>query len=168
MFDGKLEVQSEPGKGSRFFFTIEAKINHSWRQYIEEAKPREKSPLTGLRILLAEDNQINMAIARKFLQKWGIEVSEACNGKEAVDKFTQAEYDLVLIDLEMPEMDGATAMREIRKMNRSVPIMAFTAAVYDNMHIDLLAKGFNDFIHKPFRPEDLHDKIKRLVMEETS
>jgi CheY-like chemotaxis protein len=62
-------------------------------------------------------------------------------------------------------MDGATAVREIRKLNTSIPAVAFTAAVYDNMQADLLQKGFTDFIHKPFRPEDLHAKISFLVDE---
>ena len=70
---------------------------------------------------------------------------------------------MLLIDLEMPEMDGATALREIRKFDQQVPILAFTAAVYDNIHTDLIQKGFTDFIHKPFRPEDLHDKISMQV-----
>ena len=65
----------------------------------------------------------------------------------------------------MPEMDGASAVREIRKINTAIPVVAFTAAVYDNMQADLLRKGFTDFIHKPFRPEDLHAKISFLVDE---
>jgi CheY-like chemotaxis protein len=63
----------------------------------------------------------------------------------------------------MPEMDGPSALKEIRQFNTSVPAMAFTAAVYDNMENDLLKKGFIDYIHKPFRPEDLHNKIASLV-----
>jgi CheY-like chemotaxis protein len=59
----------------------------------------------------------------------------------------------------MPEMDGAEALREIRKIDSEVPVMAFTAAVYEDMYADLKEKGFTDFIHKPFRPDDLHNKI---------
>jgi CheY-like chemotaxis protein len=72
-------------------------------------------------------------------------------------------YDLVLLDLEMPVMDGPSAVVEMKKINASVPALAFTAAVYDNMYEDLRAKGFNDFIRKPFRPEDLHQKIREYV-----
>src|SRR6478736_1907071 len=108
MLEGRLEVDSEPGKGSRFFFDLELKINHTWRQYIEEQKPKGKSLLAGVKLLIAEDNMINMAIARRFLSKWGIDVTEAANGKEALEKFRQYHYDLLLIDLEMPEMDGIT------------------------------------------------------------
>jgi len=78
--------------------------------------------------------------------------------------FSRNTYDLLLIDLEMPEMDGTQAVAEIRKTDTDIPIIAFTAAVYDNMHEDLLKKGFTDFMPKPFRPEELHKKILQLTM----
>ena len=135
------------------------------RMYISDGKSRELSQLTGVRVLIAEDNPVNMSIAKRFLTKWGIEVGEATNGREAVELFRKEHFHLMLIDLEMPEMDGATALREIRKFNSSIPAIAFTAAVYDNMQLDLLKKGFMDFVPKPFRPEDLHGKISVLLME---
>src|SRR5262249_36955661 len=95
--------------------------------------------------------------------KWGIEVKEAYNGREAVELFAKDRFDLVLIDLEMPEMDGATALSEIKKINPSIPAIAFTAAVYENMRADLISKGFKEFVPKPFRPEDLHNKISTLI-----
>jgi len=164
MFGGTLEVTSEQGKGSCFYFTIELKINHDWKQYINEQKPKEETALQGIKLLIAEDNFVNLSIAKRFLNKWGVNVAEAVNGIDAIEKFKQGEYDLLLIDLEMPEMDGTTALKEIRKINKSIPAVAFTAAVYDNMHVDLLSKGFNDFIHKPFRPEELHSKIYNLLI----
>jgi signal transduction histidine kinase/ActR/RegA family two-component response regulator len=159
MFSSELQVESSVGKGSVFQFTVEWKINTSRKMYINEDNTRDLRQLDGTRILLAEDNPVNMAIARRFLKKWGIELTEAVNGQLAVDAFKQGEFDLVLLDLEMPEMDGATALKEIRKLNPEVPVLAFTAAAYDNMLVDLLQKGFVDFIPKPFRPEDLHGKI---------
>ncbi len=163
MFGGDLQVFSSQHEGSKFLFSIELKINHDWKQYINEEKPKDFSSLTGVKLLIAEDNHVNMSIAKRFLNKWGVDVSEAVNGLEALEKFKQGNYDVLLIDLEMPEMDGTTALKEIRKINRIIPAVAFTAAVYDNMHVDLLAKGFNDFIHKPFRPEELHNKIYNLI-----
>jgi len=159
MFNSELQVESSVGKGSVFQFTVEWKINTSRKMYINEDNTRELRNLDGTRILLAEDNPVNMAIARRFLKKWGIELTEAVNGQLAVDAFKNGEFDLVLLDLEMPEMDGATALKEIRKLNPEIPVLAFTAAAYDNMLVDLLQKGFVDFIPKPFRPEDLHGKI---------
>ncbi len=131
--------------------------------YINEEKAKDLHPLDGTRILLAEDNPVNMAIAKRFLQKWGVELTEAVNGKLAVEAFKKGEFDLLLLDLEMPEMDGITALAEIRKLNQVTPAIAFTAAVYDNMRADLITKGFRDVVSKPFRPEDLHTKICRLV-----
>jgi PAS domain S-box-containing protein len=162
-FNSDLLLESEEGKGSAFHFTVELQVNENRPRYIHEDTSVPLHQLPGIKILVAEDNPVNLSIAKRFLNKWGIVVTEAVNGKEAVEKFRKEEFDLLLIDLEMPEMDGATALKEIRKLNNNIPIVAFTAAVYDNMQADLLQKGFTDFIHKPFRPGDLHSKISYLV-----
>jgi signal transduction histidine kinase/CheY-like chemotaxis protein len=162
-FNSDLLLESEEGKGSAFHFTVEFKINADRKRYINEDNFKLLESLEGVRVLIAEDNPVNLSIARRFLTKWGIQVQAATNGREAVDLFRKGDFDLALIDLEMPEMDGATALKEIRKLNTTIPIVAFTAAVYDNMQADLLQKGFTDFIHKPFRPEDLHSKIRYYI-----
>ncbi len=164
-FNSDLYLESEENKGSTFHFTMELKINENRRMYISDGKSRELLPFNGVRVLIAEDNPVNMSIAKRFLNKWGIEVAEATNGREAVEIFKQGHFHLMLIDLEMPEMDGASALREIRKFNFDAPAIAFTAAVYDNMQVDLLRKGFIDFVPKPFRPEDLHGKISALLVQ---
>ncbi len=158
-FNSELHLESEVGKGTTFHFTMELFINANRKMYINDDRSKSLSTLDGVQILLAEDNPVNLSVAKRFLQKWGIQVTEAVNGREAVEKFRPGMFDVLLIDLEMPEMDGATALKEIRKIDSNVPIIAFTAAVYDNIHADLIQKGFTDFIHKPFRPEDLHNKI---------
>jgi signal transduction histidine kinase/CheY-like chemotaxis protein len=163
LFHGDLLLKSEEGKGSTFYFTLELAINENRKMYINEDRVKQLTVFNGVKVLVAEDNAVNMAIARRFLTKWGIEVHEACNGKEAVEIFRQVSFDLILIDLEMPEMDGVTALTEIRKINDKIPAIAFTAAVYDNMRADLIQKGFMEFVPKPFRPEDLHDKIATLI-----
>ena len=163
MFNSELVLESEEGEGSMFSFALELRINEGRKAFINEEKARSLQMLTGVRVLIAEDNPVNLSVAKRFMSKWGIEVHEATNGREAVEKFGKNEYDVLLIDLEMPEMDGVTAVKEIRKVNSTIPAVAFTAAVYDNMQSDLLQKGFTDFIHKPFRPEDLHAKISFLV-----
>jgi signal transduction histidine kinase/CheY-like chemotaxis protein len=164
LFSGDLLLQSEEGKGSTFYFTLELEINENAKMYINDEKVKQLPAFNALRVLIAEDNHVNMSVARKFLTKWGIEVHEAINGLEAVEKFRCGHFDLVLIDLEMPEMDGITALAEIRKVHPSVPAIAFTAAVYEDMRIDLIKKGFMEVVPKPFRPEDLHNKIQKLLL----
>ncbi|HWB90617.1 MAG TPA: ATP-binding protein [Puia sp.] len=164
LFSGDLLLQSEEGKGSTFYFTLELEINENAKMYINDEKVKQLPAFNALRVLIAEDNHVNMSVARKFLTKWGIEVHEAVNGLEAVEKFRCGHFDLVLIDLEMPEMDGITALAEIRKVHPSVPAIAFTAAVYEDMRIDLIKKGFMEVVPKPFRPEDLHNKIQKLLL----
>jgi len=163
LFHGELMLESEESRGSTFHFTLKLAINENRKLYINEEKVKHLAMFPGIKVLVAEDNAINMSIARRFLTKWGIDVKEAYNGKEAVELFGKHQFDLVLIDLEMPEMDGLTALGEIRKINPSIPAIAFTAAVYDNMRADLIQKGFREFVPKPFRPEDLHNKISTLI-----
>ncbi|MFI5193127.1 MAG: ATP-binding protein [Chitinophagales bacterium] len=163
LFHGELQLESEEGRGSTFHFTLKLTISENRKRYINEDKVKQLCTFPGVKVMVAEDNAINMSIARRFLNKWGIEVKEAYNGKQAVELFSQHKFDLVLIDLEMPEMDGITALGEIKKINPAVPAIAFTAAVYDDMRADLLRKGFMEFVPKPFRPEDLHNKISILL-----
>jgi signal transduction histidine kinase/CheY-like chemotaxis protein len=167
MFNSELMLESEPGKGSRFHFAIELPVNENRKLYIHEDTNRQLASLEGIHVLIAEDNKANLSIAKRFLTTWGIQVTEAVNGREAVERFLEGDFDVMLIDLEMPEMDGASALREIRKHNQRVPAIAFTAAVYDNMQLDLLEKGFSDYIHKPFRPRDLHAKIEMQLQKKS-
>jgi signal transduction histidine kinase/ActR/RegA family two-component response regulator len=161
---GELMVRSLPGKGSEFHFTINLRISKNRRAILQPEKENVLIALTGLRILIAEDNPVNLIVAKRFLQKWGVQTDEAVNGLELLELYRRNDqYDLLLIDLEMPEMDGAQAVAEIRKTNTYIPIIAFTAAVYDNIQADLMQKGFNDFIPKPFKPEVLHRKIRQLT-----
>ena len=98
-------------------------------------------------------------VVKRFLAKWNATVLEAVNGLEAVRMYAEKKPDILLVDLEMPELDGAGVVAYIRKTEKDIPIIAFTAAVYDHMQADLIDKGFNDFIPKPFRPEDLKQKL---------
>ncbi len=163
VFNSELILKSEEGKGSQFVFTLDLPINENRKAYITGKTDKVLTSLRGVRVLVAEDNKVNMAVIKRFLEKWGVEISEAENGKIAVNLFTKGGYDLLLFDLEMPEMDGASALKEVRKVDNDVPIIAFTAAVYDNMQIDLKEKGFTDFIQKPFRPDELHKKISSYI-----
>jgi signal transduction histidine kinase len=160
IFGTTLSVQSEPGKGSRFSFSPVFTVTENKNEPVKKTEPVYKS-LKGLKILVAEDNKINMLITRKFLLKWEADITEACNGEEAIELCRNKVFDLILLDLEMPGADGFTALAEIRKQHPAIPAIAFTASVFENIEEALLQKGFNDYILKPFTPHDLNVKLYR-------
>lgn len=168
LYGGKLEVDSKPGQGSCFYFTIQLGMQNEQKNYVNENAVKELKSLKGVRILLAEDNPINMMIAKAVLDKWEIKLTEAVNGKIALEKYNDEDYDLLLLDLEMPEMDGFELLDNIRKRNPNIPAIAFTAALFENMQAHLINKGFTDYVQKPFRPEDLHAKIAQYVNVKTA
>lgn len=123
--------------------------------------------LQGVRILLVEDNAIIQIMVKKILESWGVTLGIAHNGREAIDIIQSRNFDLILMDLQMPEMDGLTATRTIRSWQdsyfKNLPILALTAAATSDAHQDVLAAGMNDFVVKPFQPETLFEKITRYV-----
>jgi signal transduction histidine kinase/CheY-like chemotaxis protein len=159
MYNGTLTVQSAPNQGSCFSFTLELPYDQRAAAYVKENAFTETPDLKGLRILLAEDNKINMMVAVRFLAKWNARITQAENGVQALEVYQKESFDLLLLDLEMPEMDGYELIKKVRELNAQIPAIAFTAAVYDNMLHDLKQHGFTDYLQKPFRPEDLYRKI---------
>jgi PAS domain S-box-containing protein len=158
---GQLVAESEFGKGSTFKFNITLGIGDVYNTI--DTQILFLKPFKGYKVLLAEDNPINMLVAKKFLTKWNLKVDEAANGSEALALYHKNQYDILLIDLEMPEMDGKEAVRRIRETDTEIPIIAFTAAVYSDMEEDLLRRGFSGFVSKPFKPEQLHSKMHSLL-----
>jgi len=149
---------SEPEQGSRFYFTLNLPFSRH-AAVVPKEKGKGLQKLTGVRILLAEDNAVNMKIATRFLHSWGATTYTAENGKAAWELFQQQSYDLLLIDLEMPLMDGKQLLAKVRDINKDIPAIAFTAAVYENMYEDLRRHGFSSYLHKPFRPDEMHRNI---------
>jgi len=158
LFDSQLNVNSTYGEGSEFYFTLQLAL-HLESTTVTETTADPIKDLTGLRVLVAEDNIVNMLVLRNFLKKWNVTFDEVTNGAEALTQFNNQEYDIILLDIEMPVLDGYTAIKEIRKMDMEIPVVAFTAAFYDDMQNDLLARGFSDHLHKPFKPNDLYSKL---------
>jgi signal transduction histidine kinase/CheY-like chemotaxis protein len=156
---GAIYLNSEEGKGSNFYFMITLPVYDRQDDDTDEKKIISMDSLKNIKVLIAEDNPVNMVIAKRILQKWGVKVDEAINGKLALEKVEKENYDLILVDLEMPEMDGKTAVRKINLLKKDIPSLAFTASVYENMKQDLLQTGFTDYILKPFKPEELYRKI---------
>ena len=118
----------------------------------------------GLRVLVAEDNVVNQTIVRKLLEEAGCLVDVASNGRQAVSQWEDGEYDLLLMDCQMPELDGFEATREIRKRETAgerVPIIAITANVLDKDRVHCFAAGMDDFLSKPLRLDQLQDAVSR-------
>ncbi len=157
LMGGELKVESIADEGSRFYFQVTLPVQAEIQKMYVEANTMtyDDSKLKNMKVLVAEDNPINMMIVTKFLDKWEVAYGKARNGTEAVSLFRTGEYDMVLMDLEMPEMDGYGALAEIRKINPNIPAIAFTAAVFDDMKSNLMKSGFDGYLQKPFRPEDL-------------
>lgn len=162
LMNGKMILESEKGEGSNFYFTVELPLIKKERVTGAGTTADMLSisaKMKNFKILVAEDNPINMIVARKMLQKWGVQITEAVNGADAVEKFNKGHFDLVLLDLEMPEMDGRQAAKMITEASPVTPVIAFTAAFYENIREDLKQYGFTGYMPKPFRPEDLYQKI---------
>ncbi len=161
LFGGKMYVQSTPGEGSNFYFVIG--LPALAKTETGNDTPITEKKLADLKVLVAEDNNINMLVVKRFLQKWNVTVTTAVNGKEAVDHFSQDHFDLVLLDLEMPEMDGRQAAKHIKAASPKTPIIAFTAAFYENIQNDMKEYGFSDYLPKPFKPDDLYKKLIQFI-----
>jgi len=158
-----INLQSQPGKGSSFKFEIEFKRSAA-KEIIDRAEQTSNAvSLKGLKVLLAEDNKINVVLARQLMKQWQVECDVAENGLIAVEMVKKKDYDLVLMDLQMPEADGYEATRMIRTLQerkyQSLPVIALSAAALSEEKEKVYQSGMNDFVTKPFRPEDLFEKL---------
>ncbi|MEM6735922.1 MAG: response regulator [Bacteroidota bacterium] len=166
MINSEIYLDSEVGQGTRFWFELsfikaEIKVEDNITQ--EETESRV---IGGKKILLVEDNQMNIIVAEKFLKKWRIEVDIAYNGAEAVAKAEHNIYDLILMDLQMPIMDGYQATILIRKFDQDTPIIALTASALLKVRQEVIAAGMNDYVTKPFDPAELKRKIANYIKSE--
>jgi CheY-like chemotaxis protein len=164
---GAIAMESKPGEGSTFTFAINfTAAEKASRDQLTETTETYKG-LEGKRILVAEDNKINFFVANKFLVGWGVIVSHAENGQLALNMLEEEEYDLILMDLHMPVMDGIEATRIIRNSDnpaiRLIPIVALTAAIMSENHDKIDELNINDYVLKPFKPHDLFSRILKHV-----
>ena len=164
MMGGTLAVDSILGSGSEFHFTVGL---HLANQAVDTAAPRPAAPakLGDLRILIAEDNPVNQEVAATMLRRRGHHVDIVGNGREAVDILLRQSYDVVLMDLQMPILDGLQATAEIRanESGTRVPIIALTANAASGERERCLAAGMDDYVAKPFRAIDLITAVEHAV-----
>ncbi|MFQ5562072.1 MAG: response regulator [Parvularculaceae bacterium] len=160
-FDGYL---IKPVRQSSLHAQITGAKSESAPSTAGAAPDKKSGPAKKLRILLAEDNQINAVLAVALIKRAGHSVDVAANGAEAVTAVRNAPYDLVLMDMHMPEMDGLEAARRIRKLEddaRDTPIVALTANAMAHDRQKCLSAGMNDFLSKPFDPDDLEELLDK-------
>ncbi|HLN19835.1 MAG TPA: PAS domain S-box protein [Bacteroidales bacterium] len=165
---GQISLDSEPGKGSSFTFDLPFGIVERGTVNKSVETDESYSGLEGKKILVAEDNKVNFFVANKFLTNWGVKVTHAENGQLALDFLKEEEFDLILMDLHMPVLDGIEATRIIRNSTdekiKNIPIVALTAAIMSESHDKIENLKINDYVLKPFKPHDLFDRIKKNIL----
>lgn len=168
---GSVDVKSTPGEGSTFIVTLKyARTPERMLMQEEHPNTQQDSSLDGKRILLAEDNEMNQMLVKRVFEKWNFELDMAPNGKIAVDKLAAEHYDLVLMDVQMPEMDGYEATKYIRTKlppeKANIPIIAMTAHAIVGEAEKCISAGMNDYISKPFNRAVLYEKISAQLRKQ--
>ena len=164
MMGGDLDFESEEGRGSTFWFEIKASPAELPDQIAEH--DFSDAPLTGLRVLVVDDNRTNRIIGVKSLEALGAWAMAADSGRAAIEAVGRERFDLSLMDINMPEMDGLEATRRIRALGAfaaAIPVIALTADVMDHHQNTYLAAGMNGVVPKPFSPAQLLSEIARIA-----
>ncbi|WP_298554919.1 response regulator [uncultured Algibacter sp.] len=168
LFDSKIELDSEVDKGATFGFVVRFEIDFKAIEHIKSKKVNKIFSTTdseNIKILIAEDNKINQIVTSNLLKKHNFKFDIVENGLEAVEAFKNDNYDLILMDINMPKMNGNQATIEIRKIDRHLPIIALTASNQDELNENILDIGFDDIITKPFDNELFFNTINNLLKQ---
>ncbi len=172
LMGGKLSIESEPGSGSTFSFEINYPAGSAERMQQQKSSEQiDGSILNGLKILLTDDNDYNRIVARDTLtSKANVEIIEALNGEDALEKLNQNDFDLVLMDVQMPVMDGYEATRNIREKfatpKNQIPVIALTSSVIRRDLDKCRQAGMTDYIPKPFKTSQLISAIAKATGRE--
>ncbi|WP_426668344.1 ATP-binding protein [Mucilaginibacter sp. McL0603] len=166
----QMSVLSQPGIGSEFSFNLEFPVSTETATELAEKQPlvlNGNEGMNSLRVLIAEDNLVNVMLMKKLFSKWGITPTIAENGERAVEIAQYGNFDIILMDLQMPVMNGFDAAVEIRKIRdpkkANTPIIALTASALLDIKERVFSSGMNDYVSKPFKPDELREKMQNLV-----
>jgi CheY-like chemotaxis protein len=165
MHGSRIAVESDPGKGTIFSFPLRLVIAPADGESAMEHNATNERWLHGMRVLVADDNAANLFVLSGLLRLWGVDLDVSTNGREAVERVFEGCYDLVLMDLRMPGLDGFAATRRIRAEPRfaHLPIFAISACDPAGQQGKLEAAGFTEFIGKPILPAVLFAKLARFA-----
>ena len=161
LMGGDIKVNSSLNQGSVFAVTIPCEISS-----VERVEPTEAQVLPVSlegEILLVEDNEVNALVAATMLESIGLNVSIAVNGQKAVELANQQTYDLILMDIQMPVLDGYSATGKLREMGVDTPIIGLSANVLEEEEQKAFAMGMNDYLHKPIEKSALHEKVAHYL-----
>jgi CheY-like chemotaxis protein len=162
VMNGRVLLESEPGIGSRFTVFLPLKSETGKQEPSNEESNGGALPDVA-RILVAEDEGVNRLYMRTFLEREGWDIDEAANGVEAVSLARKNKYDLILMDISMPRMDGLEASALIRETQPFVPIIAITAHAYEEDRQRILDAGLNDIVLKPIDENGLKRRLRRYL-----
>jgi PAS domain S-box-containing protein len=163
LMGSSIVVTSTPGKGSKFQFSMVlqegVKTDPSSVSTSTKVVSKSNEQFQNKLILLAEDNVFNANIARRFITGWGAQLEIVVDGRQALEFVSRRKYDLILMDVQMPVLDGFACTRKIRKHFKDIPIIAITASPRNEIISEIMACGMNDFVSKPFKPNELRSKL---------
>jgi len=167
MMGGEIRAESRVDRGSRFFFTVTLRKAQARQETEQIEAARTKGGVPPMRILLAEDNEINRILAEELLREEGHEVRSVDDGRQALEALGLERFDLVLMDVQMPVMGGLEAVRRIREeppsgVDPGLPVVALTAYALEGDRERFLAAGMDDYLSKPIQPQELTRILKRL------
>jgi CheY-like chemotaxis protein/anti-sigma regulatory factor (Ser/Thr protein kinase) len=168
LMGGKIYVESEPKKGAIFTVELPFEPNSEVKPDAIKTEIQNAPNLKAARVLLVEDNNINVMLASRLLKMWGAQFDIAENGLEALDLLKSKDFDLVLLDIQMPIMNGFELIEKIRSKSirpeiSELPVIALTADAFDETRLRASELGFSDFITKPIKSGDLYQKMSRLL-----
>ncbi|WP_199350890.1 response regulator [Haliangium ochraceum] len=167
IMNGKLGIESKPGEGSNFWFEVVLPVARGEvsEQGGEDERGFDEARIRGARVLLVEDNMVSRRIAQRMLQKVGCDVTLAGHGVEALERAAEARFDIILMDCQMPVMDGITATRELRKREHEhhTPVIALTADAHEDSRKRCLEAGMDDYLRKPVGKDSLCRAIDRYL-----